>query len=73
MGRGEEEGRGKEEEELGGGMRVSDGWCSGDSLLHASLYASGSLVDRDFPSGPQKCQEKAWGWTLGINSCGSEQ
>lgn len=52
-------GRGKEEEGQGGRMRTADGWCSGDSLLHASLFASGDLVGRDFPSGPQKCQEKA--------------
>lgn len=48
----EEEEKGKEEEEEGGKRRLSDGWCPGNSFLHASLSASGSSVGGNFPPGP---------------------
>lgn len=47
-----EEEKGKEEEEERRGRRLSDGWYPGNSLLHASLSASGSAVGANFSPGP---------------------
>lgn len=42
----------EEEKGKGGEGRLSDGWYPGNSLLHASLSASGSSIGANFPPGP---------------------